>query len=144
MQAARCVPIRRAAAVLTVGAVAVFGAGCENAGQGALSGAALGAGAGAIIGSFSGNFGEGAAIGAVLGGVGGAVVGDQNRRQREWGSSPSYYGSYDYGYAQPYGAVYYDTTLYYRSGDHHHHVRHHHHGHGHGHGYRYSGSRYRY
>lgn len=55
--------------------------GCNNAGQGALSGAALGALGGMAIGSMSGNMGEGAAIGAAGGAIGGAVLGDQNRRR---------------------------------------------------------------
>jgi outer membrane lipoprotein SlyB len=55
-------------------------AGCNNAGEGALSGAALGALGGLAIGSLSGNAGAGAAIGAVAGGIGGAVIGDQNER----------------------------------------------------------------
>jgi hypothetical protein len=58
-------------------------AGCENAGQGAVSGAGIGALSGLAIGSLSGNAGKGAAIGAIVGGVGGAVVGDQNRRKSE-------------------------------------------------------------
>src|SRR5262245_33762725 len=58
-------------------------AGCENAGQGALSGAGLGALSGLAIGSLTGDAGKGAAIGAIAGAVGGAVIGDQNRRQNE-------------------------------------------------------------
>lgn len=58
--------------------------GCNNAGEGALSGAALGALAGLGIGSLSGNAGEGAAIGAIAGGVGGAVLGDQNERNERY------------------------------------------------------------
>ncbi len=54
--------------------------GCNNAGEGALSGAALGALGGLAIGSLTGSAGKGAAIGAVAGGVGGAVIGDQNER----------------------------------------------------------------
>jgi hypothetical protein len=57
--------------------------GCENAGQGAVSGGAVGALSGLAIGSLSGNAGAGAAIGAVTGAVGGAVIGDQNRRNKE-------------------------------------------------------------
>lgn len=56
-------------------------AGCNNAGQGALSGGALGALAGMGIGSMSGNMGKGAAVGAIVGAVGGAVIGDQNDRR---------------------------------------------------------------
>ena len=55
--------------------------GCENAGQGALTGAGLGALGGMAIGSLSGDMGKGAVIGAVAGGLGGLVVGDQNSRR---------------------------------------------------------------
>lgn len=58
-------------------------AGCDNAGQGAVSGASVGALSGLAIGSLSGNAGKGAAIGAIAGGAGGAVIGDQNRRANE-------------------------------------------------------------
>jgi hypothetical protein len=61
-------------------ATAAVGSGCNNAGEGAFSGAALGALAGMGIGSLSGDMGKGAAIGAIAGGVGGAVLGDQNER----------------------------------------------------------------
>lgn len=57
--------------------------GCENAGQGAISGGAVGALGGLAIGSLSGNAGAGAAIGAVSGAVAGGVIGDQNRRASE-------------------------------------------------------------
>lgn len=62
--------------------------GCENAGQGAVSGASVGALSGLAIGSMSGNAGRGAATGAIVGGVGGAVVGDQNRRQNQRAATP--------------------------------------------------------
>jgi hypothetical protein len=55
--------------------------GCENAGQGALTGAGLGALGGMAIGSLSGDMGKGAVIGAVAGGLGGLVLGDQNSRR---------------------------------------------------------------
>lgn len=61
-------------------------AACNNAGEGALSGAAIGAGSGAAIGAIAGGgtgAWMGAAIGAVGGGVGGAVIGDQNARRQE-------------------------------------------------------------
>lgn len=61
--------------------VAASATGCNNAGEGALSGAALGALGGLAIGSLSGDAGAGAAIGAVAGGIGGAVIGDQNERR---------------------------------------------------------------
>lgn len=54
--------------------------GCDNAGQGAFTGAGLGAASGAIIGSLTGSAGKGALIGAAAGAVGGAVLGDQNER----------------------------------------------------------------
>jgi uncharacterized protein YcfJ len=55
-------------------------AGCENAGQGAVSGGAIGALGGLAIGSLTGNAGAGAAIGAISGAVAGGVIGDQNQR----------------------------------------------------------------
>lgn len=58
-------------------------AGCETAGQGALSGGAVGALGGLAIGSMSGDAGKGAAIGAIGGAVVGGVIGDQNRRAQE-------------------------------------------------------------
>lgn len=57
--------------------------GCENAGQGAVSGGAIGALGGLAIGSLSGNAGAGAAIGAISGAVAGGFIGDQNRRADE-------------------------------------------------------------
>ncbi|MDQ7013422.1 MAG: glycine zipper domain-containing protein [Planctomycetota bacterium] len=60
--------------------------GCNNAGEGALSGATLGALAGMGLGSLSGDMGKGAAAGAIIGGVGGAVLGDQNNRKDRRGS----------------------------------------------------------
>jgi hypothetical protein len=54
--------------------------GCNNAGEGAISGAGLGALGGLVIGSVTGSAGRGAAIGAAAGAVGGAVIGDQNQR----------------------------------------------------------------
>ena len=68
------------AALVTVMALS---SGCENAGQGAVSGASIGALSGLAIGSMSGNAGRGAATGAIIGGVGGAAIGDQNRRRSE-------------------------------------------------------------
>jgi outer membrane lipoprotein SlyB len=67
-------------AALGAGTLAVQ-TGCDNAGQGALSGAALGSLAGMGIGSLSGDMGKGAAAGAIIGGLGGAVLGDQNQRK---------------------------------------------------------------
>jgi hypothetical protein len=67
---------------------AIAASGCNNAGEGGLSGAAIGAGAGAIIGSLYGDFGKGAAIGAIAGGIGGAVIGDQNQRNAYAQSAP--------------------------------------------------------
>lgn len=76
---------RRASLLACAGSLALVGlsAGCNNAGEGALSGAAIGAGSGAAIGAIAGGgqgAGIGAAIGAVSGAVGGAVIGDQNER----------------------------------------------------------------
>lgn len=64
---------------LALAALAVA-SGCDNAGQGAFTGAGLGAASGAIIGSLTGSAGKGALIGAAAGAVGGAVIGDQNER----------------------------------------------------------------
>ena len=61
--------------------IAAAGTGCNNAGQGAASGAALGALAGMGIGSLSGDMGKGAAAGAIIGGIGGLIIGDQNNRR---------------------------------------------------------------
>lgn len=74
---------QRAGLLATAGAALVFASvagGCNNAGEGALSGATLGALAGMGLGSLSGDMGKGAAAGAIIGGVGGAVIGDQNNR----------------------------------------------------------------
>lgn len=57
--------------------------GCENAGQGAVSGGAIGALGGLAIGSLTGDAGAGAAIGAISGAVAGGIIGDQNRRASE-------------------------------------------------------------
>ena len=70
-------------------ALATVAGGCNNAGEGALSGATLGALAGMGLGSLSGDMGKGAAAGAIIGGVGGAVLGDQNRRNDNRRSSGS-------------------------------------------------------
>ena len=69
--------------LLAVAASAALVGGCDNAGQGALSGGAIGALGGLAIGSLSGNAGAGAAIGAIGGAVAGGVIGDQNRRANE-------------------------------------------------------------
>lgn len=58
--------------------------GCNNAGEGAVSGAALGALVGMGLGSLSGDMGKGAAAGALIGGAGGAILGDQNSRRRDY------------------------------------------------------------
>ena len=75
---------RRSGLLGLAGGALVFASlagGCNNAGEGALSGATLGALAGMGIGSLSGDMGKGAAAGAIIGGVGGAVIGDQNQRR---------------------------------------------------------------
>lgn len=70
----------RSTAAACCAVIALMGAGCENAGQGAVSGGAVGALGGLAIGSLSGNAGAGAAIGAISGAVAGGVIGDQNKR----------------------------------------------------------------
>jgi uncharacterized protein YcfJ len=70
-----------AAAILV--STALVSVGCENAGQGAVSGGAIGALGGLAIGSLSGNAGAGAAIGAISGAVAGGVIGDQNQRAQQ-------------------------------------------------------------
>lgn len=55
-------------------------AGCNNAGEGAFSGAAVGALTGLTIGSIFGEAGTGAAVGALGGAAIGGVIGDQNQR----------------------------------------------------------------
>jgi len=77
----RFVTLLGRASAVSLAAVTVLGvSGCNNAGQGALSGAAIGGLAGLGIGSLGGNAGKGAALGAIVGAVGGAVLGDQNNR----------------------------------------------------------------
>lgn len=73
----------RAVTIAVSGAAALLTIGCENAGQGALSGGAVGALGGLAIGSLTGSAGAGAAIGAISGAVAGGVIGDQNRRAQE-------------------------------------------------------------
>lgn len=72
--------IRTTLAAATIATAGLLG-GCNNAGEGAVSGGILGALGGMAIGSTTGDMGKGAAIGAVLGGIGGAVIGDQNARR---------------------------------------------------------------
>jgi Glycine zipper len=86
---------RLALAAISCIALASTLTGCNNASEGALSGAALGALAGLGLGSLSGDAGKGAAAGAIIGGLGGAVLGDQNARH----SAPQHYGQrYHYGH----------------------------------------------
>lgn len=82
---------RLAVALAAASGVLAVQSGCNNAGEGALSGAALGALGGMAIGSLSGDMGKGAVIGAVAGGLGGAVIGDQNERRDR---TPRRYGDY--------------------------------------------------
>ncbi len=82
---------RHALALALVGA-ALAASGCNNAGEGALSGTALGALGGLAIGSLTGSAGAGAAIGAVSGAAVGGVIGDQNERN----SRTSEYRSYNH------------------------------------------------
>jgi hypothetical protein len=71
---------RKALALSLLAGGLALTSGCDNAGQGALTGAGAGALGGMAIGSLSGNMGKGAAIGAIAGGLGGAIIGDQNER----------------------------------------------------------------
>ena len=80
-------------ALLVAGGASV---GCNNAGEGAASGAALGALVGLGLGSLSGDMGKGAAAGALIGGAGGAILGDQNRRADER-ARPRHHDPYGYG-----------------------------------------------
>ena len=73
--------IKRAAIAASGAGLLLISTGCNNAGEGALTGAGPGALGGLAIGSVTGSAGAGAAIGAVAGGVGGAVIGDQNERR---------------------------------------------------------------
>lgn len=73
--------LRRTAVAVAGGAIMLSSAGCDNAGEGAASGAALGALAGLGIGSLTGDMGKGAAAGAIIGGLGGLLIGDQNDRR---------------------------------------------------------------
>jgi len=73
--------VTRFAALSAIIGFGLVASGCNNAGEGALSGAGLGAAGGAAIGSLYGDVGKGAIIGAVAGGLGGAVIGDQNERR---------------------------------------------------------------
>lgn len=73
--------LRKSATVVAVGGLALASAGCNNAGEGAVSGAALGALAGMGLGSLTGDMGKGAAAGAIIGGLGGLIIGDQNERR---------------------------------------------------------------
>lgn len=71
----------RVAMIAVIGGSPVLGlAGCNNAGEGAFSGAALGALAGLGLGALTGDMGKGAAAGAIVGGIGGLIIGDQNER----------------------------------------------------------------
>ncbi len=71
---------KRRAAIVVIGLAGLGTTGCNNAGEGAVSGGVLGALGGMAIGSLTGDMGKGAVIGAVLGGLGGLFVGDQNQR----------------------------------------------------------------
>ena len=70
----------RFALIAAIAATSVASTGCNNAGEGFLSGAALGSLAGMGLGSLGGHMGVGAAAGAIIGGIGGLVIGDQNAR----------------------------------------------------------------
>lgn len=73
--------LRAGVAAIAMSGLVATQTGCNNAGEGALGGAALGALAGFGLGSLTGDAGKGAAAGAIVGGVGGAVLGDQNQRR---------------------------------------------------------------
>ncbi len=72
--------MKRFVAIAMLATICAAVPGCNNAFQGALSGASLGALGGMGIGSVFGAMGQGAAIGAIAGGIGGAILGDQNAR----------------------------------------------------------------
>jgi hypothetical protein len=74
----------RACATLALIAAATLTGGCNNAGEGALSGAALGALGGMGIGSLYGDMGKGAAMGGIIGGIGGLILGDPNARNMDY------------------------------------------------------------
>lgn len=112
--------LRRFAAVGCAAAM-LTAVGCNNAGEGAASGAALGALAGMGLGSLSGDMGKGAAAGAIIGGVGGAVLGDQNERARQNSSYPPPRNPYrtrdgygQHGYHGHPNQGYYESERYYR------------------------------
>jgi len=78
----KCV-LGRLGCVLAMAAIVTV-TGCENTGQGVVSGAAIGAGSGAAIGAISGGgAGKGAAIGAIGGAVVGGIIGNQNERNAQ-------------------------------------------------------------
>ena len=68
---------------------------CQNAGQGALSGAAIGATGGALIGNQSGEAGKGALIGGLGGAAVGGLIGNENQKksQTNYRGQQPYYGS---------------------------------------------------
>ena len=70
----------RTGLIVSLAGAGVAVTGCNNAGEGAVSGAALGALIGMGIGSTMGEMGDGAAVGALAGAGLGAILGDQNRR----------------------------------------------------------------
>lgn len=70
----------RTSLILALAAGGATLTGCNNAGEGAVSGAALGALIGMGIGSTMGEMGDGAAVGALAGAGLGAILGDQNER----------------------------------------------------------------
>ncbi len=80
----RIAPGTRASAIIALVAAASLSGGCNNAGEGALSGAALGALGGLGIGSLYGDMGKGAAMGGIIGAIGGLILGDQNSRNMDY------------------------------------------------------------
>jgi len=76
--------VGRRAGLSAAAILLVFGAaGCNNAGEGAVSGAGLGALTGLAIGAVAGHAGSGALIGTAAGALGGAIIGDQNQRHSQ-------------------------------------------------------------
>lgn len=88
---ARRSSLARAGAAIALFSLATLGAGCNNAGEGAITGGIIGALGGLAIGSVTGGSGTGAVIGAVSGATAGAVIGDQNER-----NSRREYRTYEY------------------------------------------------
>lgn len=72
--------LRRTALIGAAVGMGTLASGCNNAGEGAVTGGLVGLGVGSVVGAMTGNWGAGAAIGAASGAAVGAVIGDQNER----------------------------------------------------------------